>query len=86
MIATRVVVVAYNESGLRIGETHHNARLSDAIVDRIRELHEDFGWGYLAICRELHLSLPTVRKICTYERRAQTPVRWRRLRIPVSAN
>lgn len=83
----RVVVVAYNELGHRVGETHHNARISDAIVDRIRELHEDEGYGYLAICKELNISLTAVRKICTYERRAQTPVRWKRLKlVPQKAN
>lgn len=83
MIATnpRVVIVAYNESGIRIGETHHNARIPDVLVDRIRELHEDEGWGYVAISQELNLSLTAVRKICTYERRAQTPVRWKRVKL-----
>lgn len=83
MATTRVLVVPLNEYGRRIGEHHPNARISDETVDRIRELHEDFGWGYLAICAELKLSLTAVRKICTYERRAQTPFKWKRMKVTV---
>ena len=74
-----VIVIALNESGRRIGETHHNAWISDEIVDRIRDRHED-GLGYVALAREFNLSKNTVRKICTYERRAQTPARYVRVR------
>lgn len=81
-----VIIIAINEYGKRIGETHHNARIPDAIVDAIRDRHEDDGLGYIALAKEFNLSKNTIRKICTYERRAQTPVRWKRIRaaIPVS--
>ena len=75
------VVVALNECGYRIGQTRHNARIADAIVDQIRDRHEYDGWGYLKIAREFRLSKNTVRKICTYERRAHTPVRWKTLKV-----
>lgn len=82
MIATgRVVVVAYNESGIRVGETHPNASIPDETVDKIRELHEDDGLSYQAIADKLQISLSTVRKICSYERRAQTPSSYRRLKV-----
>lgn len=74
------MVVAYNECGARIGETHHNATISNDMVDLIHELHEDFCCSYRAIAEELKLSMPTVRKICTYERRAQTAEAWKRLK------
>jgi hypothetical protein len=77
-------LVAVNEFGRRIGETHHNAIISDCVVDQIRERHEDHRRGYLAISQEFDIALTTVRKICTYERRAQTPERWKTLRIPVN--
>jgi hypothetical protein len=73
------IVVAVNEDGRRIGETHHNARIPDVIVDQLRDLHEDFLWPYWRIARDYKLSIPTVKKICTYQRRAQTPERWKRL-------
>lgn len=86
MTTIRVVVVALNEQGKRIGESHHNARISDAMVDRIRELHEDEGFGYRRIARILDIPLTTVRKIYYYERRAQTPVRWKRIRAVIPVN
>jgi hypothetical protein len=76
------VLVAVNEFGRRIGETHHNALISDAMVDQIRERHEDHRRGYLEISQEFDIALTTVRKICTYERRAQTPERWKTIRTP----
>jgi len=75
------LLVAVNESGRRIGATHHNAVLSDALVDQMRNSHEDDGLGYKKISRELNLARTTVRKICTYERRAQTPARWKSIRV-----
>jgi DNA invertase Pin-like site-specific DNA recombinase len=75
------LLVAVNESGRRIGATHHNAVLSDALVDQMRNSHEDGGLGYKKISRELNLARTTVRKICTYERRAQTPARWKSIRV-----
>jgi hypothetical protein len=75
------VVVGVNERGRRIGETHHNALISDAQVDRMRDRHEDDGLGYRKIAREFGVALTTVRKICTYERRAQTPDRWKTIRF-----
>lgn len=73
--------VATNENGNRIGETHHNARLSDATVDRIREMHEDEGLGYKKIAKELGLSRHTVRDICRYTRRAQTAENWKKIEV-----
>lgn len=75
------VVVAVNERGRRIGETHHNAVLSDADVDRMRDRHEDDGVGFRKIAREFGVARSTVRNICNYERRAQTPERWKTIRF-----
>ncbi len=70
-----------NEQGRRIGETHHNARISDALVDQIRDRHEDDGLGYWKLAREFNVSRSTVIKICRYQRRAQTAERWKTIRI-----
>jgi DNA invertase Pin-like site-specific DNA recombinase len=83
MLPLRTVVVACNERGLRIGEHHHNARISDATVDRIRELHEDYGRTYRGIAQDLNIALTTVRKICAYQRRAQTPAKWKRIKVQI---
>lgn len=73
--------VAVNDCGRRIGETHHNSLISDALVDRMRDRHELDGLGYRKIAREFNLALTTVTKICTYERRAQTAERWKTIKL-----
>lgn len=73
-------IVAVNEQGYRIGSSHHNARLSDETVDQIRDMHEDMSFGYRKIAKLLGLSRHVVAKICRYERRAQTPDRWKRVK------
>lgn len=68
--------IAINDIGRRIGETHHRSTIPDEIVDAIREMHEDRGWSYQRIAMRLKLPVPTVAKICRYERRAQTADRY----------
>lgn len=79
MILIRLVAV--NERGHPIGEFHHNARLSDAQVDRIRELHEDEGLGYKRIAKLLGISRNTVHGICVYKRRAESIAGWKKLSV-----
>lgn len=38
-------IVGVNERGLRVGQDHQRARLSDAAVETIRRLHEE-GMSY----------------------------------------
>lgn len=73
------LLVAIDDRGFRIGETHHNARLSDALVDQIRDMHEYEGLRVGEICERLGLAKTTVVKICRYERRASLPHRWKKL-------
>lgn len=76
----KTVIVAVNELGYRIGSSHHNCRISDEVVDQIRDMHEDGGKSYRQIAKLLGLSKNFVAKICRYERRAQTPDRWKRVK------
>lgn len=70
-------IVAVNDKGIRIGEHHPHAKLSNADVDRIRELREDEGKTYAEISRVFNVPKSTVSDICKYRRRAQTPSRWK---------
>ncbi|HVW78525.1 MAG TPA: helix-turn-helix domain-containing protein [Alloacidobacterium sp.] len=72
-------VVGYGENGYRVGEGHHCSRISDELVDHIRELHEDQGKGVREIARELNLPPATVSDICNYKRRAERPVKWKKV-------
>ena len=74
------VIIALNENGYRIGSSHHNARIPDEIIDEIRDLHEEEGIGYRKLAKMFGLTRSCVQKICNYERRAQTPDRWKTVR------
>lgn len=64
-------VVCVNASGLRVGEDHQNAKLTDREVDRMRELHEQ-GTTVTELARMFEVSKGTVCDIVSYRRRAQT--------------
>lgn len=80
MLIRARIEVAVTEQGNRVGETHHNATIPDAVIDRIRDRHENDRCGYKQLAQEFRLSLNTIRKICTYERRAKTAYRFKALR------
>lgn len=71
--------VAVDERGFRIGETHHNATISDQMVDMIRDLFEYDGLKCQEIAERTGIAKSTIVKICRYERRASRPHRWKRL-------
>lgn len=72
--------VAVNDAGLRIGEGHHCAVLTDSEVDLMREMHENDGLSYKELAEKFEVSKWCVGKICRYERRAQTPADWKRIK------
>jgi DNA invertase Pin-like site-specific DNA recombinase len=65
-----------NERRYRIGESHHRAKLTDAQVDEMRELHEEHSVGYRTLAKRFNVSKRTVRDIVQYKTRAQTPEFW----------
>lgn len=83
---SRKVYVAVNEQGIRLGETHPNAELTDHEVDLMRELREKDSMSYALLAEKFEVPIPTVQKICTYQRRAVTIARWKvlLLHFPVS--
>jgi len=64
--------IALNECGARIGEDHQRAELTDAEVETIRTLHEEFGLSYSQLAEKFEQSKGAIAKICRYERRAQS--------------
>lgn len=70
----RTILVAVNEDGLRIGESHPRAKLSDDDIELIRALAEE-GMRYRVIAQKFEISKVTVGRICRYERRGQTIAR-----------
>lgn len=69
-------MIGVNERGLRVGQDHQRAKLSDAAVELIRRLHED-GLSYRVIAEKFEISKAMVCYICTYQKRAQAAVRFR---------
>lgn len=80
MQATRLLAV--NELGIRVGEDHQRAKLTNAEVDRMLYLHEDLGVGYKRLAQLFAVAVRTVRNICHYERRAQHAVDFVRAAAP----
>lgn len=73
--------VAVNSSGLRIGEDHPNAILTDAEVETVRSLHEG-GMSYHLLAEKFEVSKWAIGRICRYERRAQAPVGFKSVHVP----
>ncbi|MBI5900853.1 MAG: hypothetical protein HZB40_16730 [Rhodocyclales bacterium] len=69
--------VAVNDAGLRIGEDHQNAKLTDREVDEIRALNES-GIGYRRLARMFEVSRSAIAMIVRCERRAQIPANYRK--------
>lgn len=72
-------IVATNDRGLRIGQYHHNCKYPDSIVDQMREMHEAQRMTFRGISEAMNIPINTVRKICCYQRRAQTYAKWKKI-------
>lgn len=83
---TRLVAVACNARGMPVGESHHAARHSDAVVAQARELRAQ-GWTYNAIGESLGVPMRTVQAWCDkHKRRAAAPARVVMRRKPIEDN
>ena len=76
-----IKLVATNDRGMRIGEDHPHAQLSDKEVEQIRDLHEFAGWSYRDIARAYGASKSCIAEICRYEKRNQTVFDWKKVRV-----
>jgi hypothetical protein len=72
----KMTLVAVNENGVRVGESHPRVRLTDWEVELIRILHEEDSLGYRRLAAIFEVSKRTIRDICHYRRRAETVVAW----------
>lgn len=72
-------IIGINERGLRVGQDHQRAKLSDAAVEMIRKLAEE-GMPHRVLAEKFEVSVRTVDYICSYGRRAQMAVSFRVLR------
>lgn len=68
--------VAINERGLRIGEDHQGAKLTNAEVELLLSLREQ-GWSYRQLAEAFEVSKSAVRWYCIGGRRCQLAVRFK---------
>lgn len=61
-------VVGVNERGMRVGQWHHRAKLTDTEVDKLLELR-DAGWGYKKLAKKFDISVRHVRDILAGKKR-----------------
>jgi len=72
--------VGVNERGLRVGEDHQHARLTDAECELIRQMHEQ-GMSYKKLADKFEVGKSTIADIVKHRRRAQFAVGWRVVRV-----
>lgn len=73
-------IVAIGESGNRVGEDHHLAKLTNWEVEMVRQLHDE-GMTYRDIAEKMEVSESLVGKICRYQKRAVTAVGFREVHL-----
>jgi transposase len=73
-------IVGVNERGLRVGEDHQHARLTDAECELIRQMHEG-GMSYKKLADKFEVGKSTIADIVKMRRRGQFPVDWRVVRV-----
>ena len=73
------LTIGVNERGRPVGEDHSNSKLTDGEVEQIRKLREKCGMTYEQIAKIFEVSKGSIAKICLYERRAQYPVRHKKV-------
>lgn len=71
------ITVGVNEKGVRVGEDHQRATLTDHDVELMRQLHEQDGIGYKRLAKMFEVSVRNVRDIVNYKRRVTAPTAWK---------
>lgn len=69
-------VVARNAEGRIVGETHHRAKIPDAVVRQLRDLHENECLTLRDLAERFRLNYWSVVNICCYKRRVSVAVRF----------
>lgn len=69
-------LVGVNERGLRVGQDHQRAKITDRDVELIRQMHED-GLSYRLLAEKFEISKTLAFYICGFQRRASAAVRFK---------
>ena len=74
------ITIAVNDIGRRVGDSHHNAKLTDHEVELLRAMHGE-GWGYRRLAAKFEVSKSLARDIVKGKRRCQVATAWRTVRV-----
>ena len=77
--SVKIRMLAVNDRGQRIGESHPGAVLTDHEVGMLQDLRDE-GYSYSRLAAMFEVSKGTVAKILTGQRRCQTPAGFKRAR------
>ena len=72
--------VAVNEIGRRVGDSHHNAKLTNHEVELLLVMHQE-GMGYRRLSAAFEVSKSLVRNIVKGRARCQAPSAWRTVHV-----
>ena len=73
--------VGVNDRGLRVGQDHQNAKLTDAEIELLLRFRAA-GWGYRRLAAKFEVSKSHVRRICKGAARHQIPSAFRGVPLP----
>lgn len=71
-------LVAFNEDGQRIGESHPRAVLTDHDIDLLFALWDEGGWSYARIAAKFEISKSHAWDILNFRKRVQVAASWKR--------
>lgn len=75
-----VRTIAINDIGRRVGDSHHNAKLTDGDVERLLAMHAQ-GWGYRRLAAKFEISKSHARYIVKGRWRGQVATDWQKVRV-----
>lgn len=75
------VTIAINERGNRVGDSHHNAKLTNHEIDLLLSMHESGDFGYRKLAKMFELNKSTVRYYVKGRYRSQTPAKYKLVRV-----
>jgi hypothetical protein len=78
------LIIKLSDRGLRIGESHGRAKLTDRDVELLRQLR-DQGWSLTHLAEKFDLSRRHVLRICSHRQRATTVARLKVVTLPTVA-
>ena len=82
-VRPKTIVVGVTDTGHRCSEDHHNynGRITQVVVDALRELNEDYGIGYGCLSMMFGISRGYIAQICRYEKRVSYPTRYKTIQV-----